>query len=161
MNPDGYISERQENQETLVPTSDNIKSLDQYAEWLIKVKQSSNVTARLYISSIKSANRFALAHQLIAVDIWVMRDDLLKSAVQLVLSDEEFFDYNASQHNRFSAALKSYVTFRTGEVLPITKKRKRKSSISSSIDTTQAKKWRIVLNPLKICCWLNFRMDFA
>lgn len=140
LNPDGYISERQENQETLVPTSDNIKSLDQYAEWLIKVKQSSNVTARLYISSIKSANRFALAHQLIAVDIWVMRDDLLKSAVQLVLSDEEFFDYNASQHNRFSAALKSYVTFRTGEVLPITKKRKRKSSISSSIDTTQAKK---------------------
>lgn len=140
LNPDGYISDRQENQETLVPTSDNIKSLDQYAEWLIQVKQSSNVTARLYISSIKSANRFALSHQLIAVDIWVMRDDLLKSSVQLVLSDEEFFDYNASQHNRFSAALKSYVTFRTGEVLPITKKRKRKSSTSSSIDTTQAKK---------------------
>lgn len=140
LNPDGYISEQREIQEPLVSTSDNIKSLNQYAEWLIQVRQSSNVTARLYISSIKSANRFALSRQLIAVDIWSLRDDVLQSSVQSILSDEEFYEYNASQHNRFSAALKSYVTFRTGEVLPITKKRKKKNDTSFSIDTVQDKK---------------------
>lgn len=140
LNQDNYISEQREDKETLAQTSDNIKNLDQYAEWLIQVRQSSNVTARLYISSIKSANRFALSHQLIAVDIWVVRDDFLKSSVQSILSDEEFYDYNASQHNRFSAALKSYVTFRTGEILPLTKKRKKRSGASSPIDTTQAQK---------------------
>jgi hypothetical protein len=45
------------------------------------------------------------------------RNKVLKEQIDKVLQDTDFQKYNADQHNRFSAALKKYLEYRTGVIL--------------------------------------------
>ena len=49
----------------------------------------------------------------------------LKEVIDNILSDSDFSQYNAQQHNRFSAALNAYIMFKTGDSVSGIRVRKR------------------------------------
>ena len=108
----------------------NKNKLNQYSTWLLQVRGASVVTARAYVSNIKIANQYALEHHLISENIWDLEDTELKESILAILSDESFSEFNAVQHNRFSAALKAYGSFCLGIDFPLVRKRRKTSNIN-------------------------------
>ena len=89
--------------------------VSQFSKWLLQDRQLSANTVISYTGSLKSANTYALEHGILSESIITSSDEILAKAVVRLLSDEEFSAYNSEQHNRFSAALNSYLVFRLGE----------------------------------------------
>lgn len=86
-----------------------------YSEWLIQDRHLSGNTVANYTASLKGAEIYATEHGILSESLITAADETLAQAVDKLLSDEEFSVYNSVQHNRFSAALNSYLIFRLGE----------------------------------------------
>ena len=112
---------------------DNI--LDDYSKWLLQVKGVATVTARAYVSSLRGADEYALQHGIILSSLILLEGNDLSGAVKSILSNEDFSSYNALQHNRFSAALKSFLRFKLGADTPRISRRRSKR-ISENIECT-------------------------
>lgn len=88
----------------------------EFSKWLLKNQNMSVSSCRNYYSSLKSINEFAIKHGKITKSIFSIsaREEMVETA-RLLLTDDLCAQYNSEQHNRFSAALKKYLTYRFGE----------------------------------------------
>lgn len=102
--------------------------LSAFAIWLEQERGLTPNTARSYISSLGTINTFALDNGLIETDIPDIADADLQQAVQGIFEDSAFAEYNSAQHNRFSAALQTYLQFKLGAAVEVTFRRRRRSS---------------------------------
>lgn len=96
-------------------TDDYDKCISQFRKWLFQNNRFSERTAINYTYSIKSADAYALKHNIISESLITSKDDVLSNMVEKLLSDPLFSAYNSNQHNRFSASLNAYLVFRLGE----------------------------------------------
>lgn len=88
--------------------------LEQFSVWLSQEKQMSANTVRSYLSSLNSIASYCLRENIISEPIISIAPDKLQEKSLQILRNADFQKYNAEQHNRFSAALKKLVEFRTG-----------------------------------------------
>lgn len=91
------------------------KIIAEYVKWLVEVRNVSENTSRGYGSTLRVANIKAQQMELLDDSLFDVGNENLKGTIESILSDEGFAEYNAQQHNRFSAALNAYLMFKTGE----------------------------------------------
>ena len=100
---------------------DNVGSkidIDSFYEWM-KTNMALS-SCRAYASSFRTACDYSLSNGLTSEKLYEIADDeILKEQTETILQDAAFQNYNADQHNRFSAALKKYLEYRTGITLPL------------------------------------------
>lgn len=85
-----------------------------FSKWLLEEGYSEN-SSRSYLGSLNSISDYAIERSVWEKEVFAFSKDELIVAVKKLLANEEFVQYNITQHNRFSAALKKYVTFKCGE----------------------------------------------
>ena len=94
--------------------------IDSFCEWMTTKANMIPSSCRAYVSSFRTACDYALSNGLTSEKLYEIADDeILKKQTEIILQDAAFQDYNANQHNRFSAALKKYLEYRTGIILPL------------------------------------------
>lgn len=94
--------------------------IDSFCEWMKTESNMAPSSCRAYASSFRTASDYAVSNGLTTDKIYEITDDqILQEQIAKVLQNVEFQNYNAEQHNRFSAALKKYLEYRTGIVLPL------------------------------------------
>lgn len=94
--------------------------IDSFYEWMTMEANMASSSCRAYASSFRTACDYALSNGLISEKLYEIADDeVLKEQTAKVMQNIDFQNYNAEQHNRFSAALKKYLEYRTGIVLPL------------------------------------------
>lgn len=102
-------------------TEDNVGSkinIDSFYEWM-KTNMALS-SCRAYASSFRTACDYSLSNGLTSEKLYEIADDeILKEQTETILQDAAFQNYNSDQHNRFSAALKKYLEYRTGITLPL------------------------------------------
>lgn len=108
------IPRERQNTDTEYISADE-KIIAEYTKWLIEVRAMSENTSRGYGSTLRVANIKAQGMQLLDGSLFDVGDENLKETIESILSDDGFAEYNAQQHNRFSAALNAYLMFKTGE----------------------------------------------
>ena len=95
-------------------------SIDSFYEWMTMKSNMAPSSCRAYASSFRTACDYALSNDLTSEKIYEISDDeVLKEQIEKVLQNVDFQNYNADQHNRFSAALKKYLEYRTGIISPL------------------------------------------
>ena len=94
--------------------------IDSFYEWMTTKANMASSSCRAYASSFRTACDYALSNGLTFEKLYEIADDeVLKAEIEKVLQNIDFQNYNVEQHNRFSAALKKYLEYRTGIVLPL------------------------------------------
>lgn len=94
--------------------------IDSFYEWMTSETKMAPSSCRAYASSFRTACDYALSKGLISEKLYEITDDkTLKEQTEKVIQNADFQKYNAEQHNRFSAALKKYLEYRTGVSLPL------------------------------------------
>lgn len=106
--------------------------LSEFATWLEQERGLASNTARSYVSSLGSANNYALEKGLIEDSIFDLDDSVLQQTIQTILDNTEFAEYNASQHNRFSASLQTYLIYRSGNSEGVIRRRRSKKEPSAA-----------------------------
>ena len=110
------------NVKTNESTTDNVErnfDIDSFYEWMTSETTMAPSSCRAYASSFRTACEYAMSNGLIFEKLYEISDSkVLKEQIEKVLQDTDFQKYNADQHNRFSAALKKYLEYRTGIILP-------------------------------------------
>ncbi len=104
------------------PTVNNERKLDidSFYEWMKTEANMAPSSCRAYASSFRTACDYAFSNGLTSEKLYKIADDVvLKEQVEKVLQNIDFQNYNADQHNRFSAALKKFLEYRTGIILPL------------------------------------------
>ena len=104
------------------PTVNNERKLDidSFYRWMITEANMAPSSCRAYASSFRTACDYAFSNGLTSEKLYEIADDgVLKEQVEKVLQNIDFQNYNADQHNRFSATLKKYLEYRTGIILPL------------------------------------------
>jgi len=104
------------------PTVNNERKLDidSFYRWMITEANMAPSSCRAYASSFRTACDYAFSNGLTSEKLYEIADDgVLKEQVEKVLQNTDFQNYNADQHNRFSAVLKKYLEYRTGIILPL------------------------------------------
>ena len=95
-------------------------NIDSFYEWMKTEAKMAPSSCRAYASSFRTACDYALSNGLTSGKIYDISDDeVLKEQIEKVLQNIDFQNYNADQHNRFSTALKKYLEYRTGIILPL------------------------------------------
>lgn len=125
-------------QETQNDVSEEVKSdsreYKSFLDWMILGCSMAESTSRSYYSAIKVLSEWALDKGLITKSLFDMYgDDEFSRAYAIIKSNDEFKEFNANQHNRFTAALAKYAEYIFAE---------QKSSVEvqeSSIDLTPIK----------------------
>lgn len=93
--------------------------IDSFYEWMTSETTMAPSSCRAYASSFRTACEYSLSNGLISEKLYEIDDNkVLKEQIEKVIQDTDFQKYNADQHNRFSAALKKYLEYRTGVTLP-------------------------------------------
>lgn len=100
--------------EDLATAKENL-ILAKYSLWLVQERELSSTTSRSYASNLRIANIRAQENGLLKGSLFDKSDEDLLETVSQILTDSEFSQYNAEQHNRFSAALQAYLVFKLGE----------------------------------------------
>ncbi len=94
--------------------------IDSFYEWMKTEANMAPSSCRAYASSFRTACDYAFSNGLTSEKLYEIADDgILKEQVGKVLQNIDFQNYNADQHNRFSAALKKYLEYRTGIILSL------------------------------------------
>ena len=109
--------------------------IDSFCEWMKTEANMAPSSCRAYASSFRTACDYAMSNGLTSEKLYEIDDDaILKKQTEIILQDAVFQDYNANQHNRFSTALKKYLEYRTGIILPlrIQKDEPTKNNVHSS-----------------------------
>lgn len=81
-----------------------------FIDWMVSSGNAQR-TAQSYTSSIRSAERYASKHSFTYSTILTENLQLCEKAVDALLQDAKFKEYDIQQHRRFSAAMKKYVAF--------------------------------------------------
>ena len=100
--------------ESAVSVPNESMLLEQFTVWLTSVEQVSERTSMGYTSNLRSLKNYCEKNGLQNNFLRLTGDDLSAFVEELFLN-ENFAEYNAQQHNRFSAALKKFVKFISGE----------------------------------------------
>ena len=110
------------NANTNESVTDNVErnlDIDSFYKWMTSKTTMSPSSCRAYASSFRTACEYALSNGLISEKLYEIADNkVLKEQIEKVLQDTDFQKHNADQHNRFSAALKKYLEYRAGVILP-------------------------------------------
>ena len=107
-----------ENSNHIADNDERKIDIDSFYEWMKASMAPSS--CRAYASSFRTACDYALSNGLTSEKLYEIADDeILKEQTEIILQDAAFQSYNSDQHNRFSAALKKYLEYRTGIVLPL------------------------------------------
>ena len=94
--------------------------IDSFCEWMTREANMASSSCKAYASFFRTACEYALSNGLISEKLYEIADDeVLKEKTAKVMQNINFQNYNAEQHNRFSAALKKYLEYRTAIVLPL------------------------------------------
>lgn len=103
--------------------TDNVNhnpDIDSFYEWMTSETTMAPSSCRAYASSFRTACNYALSNGLVSKMLYEIADNnVLKEQIENVVQNTDFQKYNAEQHNRFSAALKKYLEYRTGVTLPM------------------------------------------
>ena len=109
-----------ENSNHIADNNERKIDIDSFYEWMTTKSNMAPSSCRAYASSFRTACDYALSNGLTTEKLYeIADDDIVKEQTEIILQDTAFQDYNADQHNRFSAALKKYLEYRTGIVLPL------------------------------------------
>lgn len=106
--------------DSAVPVRRKVHSADAegFFDWLTDVQGMSKNTGHNYVSAVVRCENYAQEHHMEPWQLYKTDDaEVVKAAVSTLMNDDDFRAYNAQQHNRFSAALRKFVEFRTGEPL--------------------------------------------
>ena len=110
------------NANTNESATDNVErnlDIDSFYKWMTSKTTMSPSSCRAYASSFRTACEYALSNGLISEKLYEIADNkVLKEQIEKVLQDTDFQKHNADQHNRFSAALKKYLEYHAGVILP-------------------------------------------
>ena len=98
--------------------------------WLTEEEKMAPASCRGYVSSLKSISEYAVSTGILSSRLDEISDnDELKNAVEALNDNPDYRDYNAQQHNRFSAAINKYLMFKGLEASP----RKMQSRVGSDV----------------------------
>ena len=114
--------------EDLATAKENL-ILAQYSLWLLQERGLSSTTSRSYASNLRMANIRAQENGLLKESLFDISDEDLLETVSRILTDSEFYKYNAGQHNRFSAALQAYLVFKLGEKATGVRTRRKRQEV--------------------------------
>ena len=111
-------TEANENNNHIADNDERKIDIDSFYEWMKASMAPSS--CRAYASSFRTACDYALSNGLTSEKPYEIADnEILKEQIETILQDTAFQNYNVDQHNRFSAALKKYLEYRTGIILPL------------------------------------------
>lgn len=102
------------------PVMTNTVNSTSFFHYLSTTLRMAESTCRSYSSAINNCEAFAKEHHLSSCNLYTDNTKEAQETVKLLLSNTDFLDYNARQHNRFRAALQKFLLFIGGSVLPIT-----------------------------------------
>ncbi|MBQ7314974.1 MAG: hypothetical protein IJW83_03115, partial [Clostridia bacterium] len=118
-----------ESKESKATSSD----LNAFFTWLTEEEKMAPASCRGYVSSLKSISEYAVSTGILSSRLDEISDnDELKNAVEALNDNPDYRDYNAQQHNRFSAAINKYLMFKGLETAP----RKMQSRVGSDVIPT-------------------------
>ncbi|SHI29134.1 site-specific integrase [Desulfosporosinus lacus] len=106
--------------ESVVPTRRRANSADgaDFFDWLTTVQGMSKNTGHNYVSAVAGCEKYAKEHHIEPWQLYKTDDaEVVKTVVSTLMGDDDFCSYNAQQHNRFSAALRRFLEYHTGEPL--------------------------------------------
>lgn len=107
--------------------------LNDFFTWLTEEEKMAPASCRGYVSSLKSISEYAVSTGILSSRLDEISDnDELKNAVEALNDNPDYRDYNAQQHNRFSAAINKYLMFKGLEAAP----RKMQSRVGSDVIPT-------------------------
>lgn len=86
-----------------------------FSDWLGNADMSPT-SCKGYVSNLRSLLVFCKNHSITDINFLSASDSDLVLFAGTIFSNEEFLNYNAEQHNRYSAAIKKYLEFRLGTV---------------------------------------------
>lgn len=90
-----------------------------FSKWLLEIKGTAMATANGYASNLKSLATYCEQAGIASSSFITAELEELQRIVGQIMQNIDFQNYNAEQHNRFSAALKKYLEYRAGIVLPL------------------------------------------
>lgn len=91
--------------------------LADFSKWLFETKGTAMTTANGYASNLRSLATYCEQTGITSSSFITAEPKDLQCIVCQIMQNIEFQKYNAGQHNRFSAALKKLLEYRTGVVL--------------------------------------------
>ena len=71
----------------------------------------SHTTARIYGSSVKAAEKYAVEHSFAEHTLFTFDKEKCQRTASLLLQNEEFTEYDRDQHHRFSASIRKLLQF--------------------------------------------------
>lgn len=90
-----------------------------FSKWLLETKGTATATANGYASNLRSLAMYCEQTGILPSSFITAEPEELQRIVGQIMQNIDFQNYNAKQHNRFSAALKKYLEYRTGVVWPM------------------------------------------
>lgn len=90
-----------------------------FSKWLLETKGTAMATANGYASNLRSLAMYCEQAGIASSSFITAEPEELQRIVGQIMQNIDFQNYNAEQHNRFSAALKKYLEYRAGIVLPL------------------------------------------
>ncbi len=110
------------------PSSFDIEEhLQKFSAWLAE-KGMAPSSCNGYASSLKSMLVYLKEKKIIENDFFELENEELKAITKTIFSNDDFLNYNTTQHNRFSAAYKKYIEFRGFELSDYGFARKKSAS---------------------------------
>lgn len=103
---------------SITPTAERIKSANQdekqkFNEWMLSSGMSQNTIA-FYISSFGNVVKSVANYNLCETSLWnVTNSEEVSLIYNQLFSISDFYEYNKQQHNRFSAAFRKYIEYRS------------------------------------------------
>lgn len=88
----------------------NSEFLERFGEWMRK-KGIAEATVRSYVSAVNVADHYAKEHNFKNVSLISTDFRVIINSIEALLSNKEFIEFNARQHNRFSAAFRKLRDF--------------------------------------------------
>lgn len=82
-----------------------------FYQYLSKKVGMAEATCRSYTSAINNCESFAKEHGLASWRLYTADRGVAEATIKLLMSNEDFQEYNAKQHNRFRAALQKFLAF--------------------------------------------------
>lgn len=122
------------NSHSVAVNSERKMDIDSFYEWMTMEANMASSSCRAYASSFRTACDYALSNGLISEKLYEIADDeVLKEQTAKVMQNIDFQNYNAEQHNRFSAALKKYLEYGELQTTDIDMGRYRKPLIKPAL----------------------------
>ena len=82
-----------------------------FSRFLAEKLGMADATCRSYSSAIKNCETFAQEHHFTSIHIYTEDPQESLETIRLLMSNPDFMEYNAKQHNRFRAALQKFLIF--------------------------------------------------